>query len=299
MKSGGSLATPRDEFELLCERCGYSIEGLPRETNCPECGRPVVESLLEARPGSPWQQRPDLRGWAATVALCLRSPRLAARTLRIETELSGKLRRINIRAAAALLTVLPAATYTTQLLRGEAPYSMRELTWPWAETAIQWLGLAGLLVLWWVALSLTLAALTGTETWGIRSYGRLHAKRITPAVARTITAHATVGWVVAALFVSGGFLLGMLAYEVAMHHDVQPLRGVMMLAPIWMPTILGLVGLLAFESIVYLGVLNCKFANRARPEVTPRHRAASASTLSPERQRDSTNPPGPTPEPGA
>jgi len=195
--------------------------------------------------------------------------------------------------------VLPAATYGTQLLRGEAPYTMRELTWPWAESSLQWLGLAGLLMLWWVVLSLSLAVLTGTETWGIRSYGRLHAKRITPAVARTITAHATVGWVVAALFVSGGFLLGMLAYEVAMHHDVQPFRGVMMLAPIWMPTILGLVGLLAFESIVYLGVLHCKFANRARPGEAPRHGAAGVSTRSPDGQPSSETPPAPSPEPGS
>ena len=32
-----------------CERCGYTITGLPRSTACPECGRPVAESLPENR----------------------------------------------------------------------------------------------------------------------------------------------------------------------------------------------------------------------------------------------------------
>jgi hypothetical protein len=32
-----------------CEKCGYEIVGLPLTTNCPECGRPVKESLPERR----------------------------------------------------------------------------------------------------------------------------------------------------------------------------------------------------------------------------------------------------------
>ncbi|HUU86101.1 MAG TPA: hypothetical protein VM243_21600 [Phycisphaerae bacterium] len=33
----------------LCEGCGYEIVGLHRSSNCPECGRAVVESLPEGR----------------------------------------------------------------------------------------------------------------------------------------------------------------------------------------------------------------------------------------------------------
>jgi len=32
-----------------CEKCGYAIVGLPVTTNCPECGRPVAESLPDRR----------------------------------------------------------------------------------------------------------------------------------------------------------------------------------------------------------------------------------------------------------
>ncbi len=252
----------RDEFELLCERCGYSIEGLAREGGCPECGHPVAASLPEARVGSAWQRGPGFRSWCATVGRCVTRPRAAAKVYRIEDERSARFRRVNILLASAVLTVAPALTYGVQMLRRAAPYSMRDLTWPWAETTLRWLGLAALLLGWWALLAFALSVMTGVETWGIRTFGRVHGKRITRTVARTITAHATAGWVVAAVFISGGFLLGMMLYEVTSRRNVGPFRGVMMLSPIWVPTVLGFVGLLAFESIVYLGVLHCKFANR-------------------------------------
>lgn len=35
--------------DLLCETCGYILNGLPQESRCPECGQPIVESLPETR----------------------------------------------------------------------------------------------------------------------------------------------------------------------------------------------------------------------------------------------------------
>ncbi|MFQ5430590.1 MAG: hypothetical protein ACE5E1_09805, partial [Phycisphaerae bacterium] len=32
-----------------CEGCGYAIAQIPRSTNCPECGKPVADSLPERR----------------------------------------------------------------------------------------------------------------------------------------------------------------------------------------------------------------------------------------------------------
>lgn len=262
-------ATWRDEYELLCERCGYSIEGLPRETNCPECGKPVVESVPEARPGTAWQQGPSFRSWLATIAGSLCSPRATARSVRIEPQRAASLHWTNVTVAAGLVTLVPASIYAIQSARGEAPYPLPAWTWPWEGTPLSWLGVILMLLVWWTAMLIVLAFLTDVEAWGIRTFGRIHGRRITRTVARTITAHATAGWVVAAGFVSAGFLVGLLAYELAMHRNVEPFRGTLMLAPIWMPTILGLIGLLAFETIVYVGVLNCGYANRTRPEHEP------------------------------
>lgn len=43
------------EFMVLCETCGYPLEGLPAEGCCPECSTPVATSHPMSRTGTPWQ----------------------------------------------------------------------------------------------------------------------------------------------------------------------------------------------------------------------------------------------------
>lgn len=214
----------------------------------------------------PWQQQPGVWAWVVTMWMILRAPRASTRRFEIEPVRAAYFRRVNIVLAASLLTVLPTVSYGVQLLRSEAPYALRDLTWPWAESAFRVVALLLALSVWWFAVVLVFSFLTGVETWGLRLFGRLHHARITPAVARTVTAHATVGWVVTGVLVSGGFLLGLVLHEHAMQHNVGVVRGPMMLGPIWLPALGGFVGLLAFEMIVYTGVRQCRFANRAKPK---------------------------------
>src|SRR5439155_6058558 len=42
------------EADLLCEFCGYTLNGLPAESNCPECGMPIASSLGQKRTPPPW-----------------------------------------------------------------------------------------------------------------------------------------------------------------------------------------------------------------------------------------------------
>ena len=54
-----------------CEACGYAIAQLPHSTNCPECGRPVVDSLPESRRPTAFaaadSRRQRVRAFAATL----------------------------------------------------------------------------------------------------------------------------------------------------------------------------------------------------------------------------------------
>ncbi len=223
-------------------------------------------SLPSARAGSPWQQQPGVRAWVRTVAGTVRRPWRMVREVRVEEERARSLREINILTAAGFGTVGLAAIYLGYAL----------LQWAagvWAPESRPLVGLPtgigalltiALPVLGWGFVAVVLLGLTSIEAWGIRLYGRIHKTRLTPAVALVLTAHATAGWVVGGVLIALGFGVGLVLYEIAMHRNVGVFRGPMMLAPIWLPTLGGFLGLLVFESVVYLGMRACRFANRER-----------------------------------
>ena len=45
-----------EETALLCEGCGYVLDGLPADSRCPECGRPIAESTgAQTRRAPAWE----------------------------------------------------------------------------------------------------------------------------------------------------------------------------------------------------------------------------------------------------
>ena len=46
-----------EESALLCEKCGYIVNGIPMDSLCPECATPIEESLPENRRLSAWESK--------------------------------------------------------------------------------------------------------------------------------------------------------------------------------------------------------------------------------------------------
>ncbi len=253
---------PRDEFTLLCERCGYVIEDLPRDGPCPECGTPIAESLPERRPGSPWQQRPGFAAWLRTCVAVLTGPIAFWNTVRVEPLRTG-FGWANVWAAAMIFVAVTVA----RVMR-EYSYSGRgpDEAFPWWMKMVGCGAAAG-----WVLLLLMLAVaglvvLTAVEGAGVRFFGRRRGWRVTPAVAHTVCWHASIGWPI------GVVLWGAGALAVDTGLVQRTLRTVGLATPYtsaWIRALLPatgfFIGLLVFEFLVYFGVRRNRFANQEHP----------------------------------
>lgn len=238
---------PREEYTLLCETCGYVLEGLDQGGNCPECGKPIKESLPElARPGSPWQQSPSLRSLIDTCREMLYRPRPLLERVRIDAQSSASLEGWIVFLTSCVSGVTPWVFYL--IWHAIDPRQRR-------RSFLQETGhvaLYALVCTLFVAIVLTV--LTSIERMGIQAYGRVHKRRITRAVAITVCAHACLGWVTASVL----FWIPIIALVIL---DEELLA---FLAPIGL-----FLGLLHFEILVWLGVKRCRYANRERPVPNP------------------------------
>jgi hypothetical protein len=62
------------EADILCEGCGYTLNGLPEPGKCPECGRPIASSLGHHRRPSPFELDSSPAAFWKTTSLVLTKP---------------------------------------------------------------------------------------------------------------------------------------------------------------------------------------------------------------------------------
>lgn len=162
---------------LLCEACGYPIDGMDVARVCPECGRAVGESLPGRRAGSPWQQQPGVRAWTRTALGVLRSPRGGWAAVRVERP----------RAFALLITNISVASVTATIALLPGPV---------------WRPPVRYVTMFFLVHFLLVLALSAVEYAGIRLLGKRHGYRVTSEVATAVCAHASVGWVISGIAVA-------------------------------------------------------------------------------------------------
>jgi hypothetical protein len=83
-RAARTTTIPSDD-QLLCERCGYVISGLPPGVNCPECGAPTEESAPDLRRLPAWEDpgngRPEILRFLTTTLSVTFRPRAFYRSL--------------------------------------------------------------------------------------------------------------------------------------------------------------------------------------------------------------------------
>lgn len=295
----------KNEYTLLCEKCGYVLEGLDQAGNCPECGKPIVESLPERRVGTPWQQKPGVGSLVATWWMTLRHPLRTLDVMRVGARRNNRWQaRWAIGAAAgfgAIGFVISSLLYASDPLGVEVHPVILILTIP----------------IWMILPFALLTLLTWVETRGLVIIARTRGLRIDTRLARTITAHGAIGWLIGGIFFALLFNLSPVFVRQMspkpLHVTIQTSAGISTPSPDAEPieyegtsTIQGtpqtftitdteitgnqpilirpmakpwvywvgwsiwgvglLIGFLIFETFAWLGLRRCKFANRVCPE---------------------------------
>jgi hypothetical protein len=77
------------ENDLLCEHCGYTLNGLPSGGRCPECGTPMADSIGTTRVAPAWETANSGRfvAWISTSLAVIFHPTRFYRTLTTRGEL--------------------------------------------------------------------------------------------------------------------------------------------------------------------------------------------------------------------
>src|SRR5262245_7629744 len=102
-----NAAVVPEETDLLCEGCGYTLNGLPATNNCPECGKPIAQSVGDHRHPAEFEVAPGLGTFIQTTRRVIFHPSEFYRTLlvRRHTDWARKFARIH-RAIAIILFML-------------------------------------------------------------------------------------------------------------------------------------------------------------------------------------------------
>lgn len=242
---------------LLCESCGYNIDSLAgpiatvdsvADAKCPECAEPLVNSLPASR-FMRWSGR--LSALPSFASELLRGPRYVFRHVSIEPHHAVHCQTTVLRVAACTHSAVVAVALICDLL---LRVDVRSSIHPAPFFLI--IGFAGLVV---PALMGLLWLLTYIERRGVQLIGRTRQWRITSDVAKTVCGYASVGWLAGLpLVVLAGvcFVLGQAPTPLGVRLSMI---SIYLLPTAWM------LSLLAFETLVYLGIRQCRFANVPQP----------------------------------
>jgi hypothetical protein len=106
--------------------------------------------------------------------------------------------------------------------------------------------------------------LTWTETLGVRFFGRRRGWRVTWPIALSVCAHASVGWAIGGVLYAWVPLTRGVMWWALDRVPEPPASGIALSYAVMAPVAGLFIGMLVFETLVYVGVRENRFANAAR-----------------------------------
>jgi hypothetical protein len=183
------MPDPFPDRDALCESCGYALQTLRPDGDCPECGTPIDDSHPRHRTGPPWENLASLATWLATVRALARHPRQTFRRMRVD---GSPMRPRSFLANAAILTAI-AWCVSRALLILIVPGWMTS-----AGSGLDALRITlEALIVFWSAIWLTYI-----EAAGVWYFSRRRDWRLPWHMAERVTCYAAIGWVPTAVLFS-------------------------------------------------------------------------------------------------
>lgn len=184
--------------DILCESCGYVLNGLPESGNCPECGTPIALSTTSSPRSIPaWETMQGTPAWRfqKTFLAVLRAPKKFFRNLSIHGDLSRA-------RLFGILTLVPIILFNSKTI------ILHYLIMLQCDAAPAWMGRPWLLMIIpfaviaaWVGVYLAVVQLTWLEAryWGMR-LPKPVVRRALPYVAVHVLLASLLPWMVVMIY---------------------------------------------------------------------------------------------------